>query len=125
MQRTHYHADGYAFTIDEESEVIRVRQKSAVIEFTFGDFSNFAEHFIDFLISDDLIAFRKKMVIDPTTWPPAKEIKSEAAQTNNSPMDAIVRAAISVDAHWREFGPEHGFGEIMDRLYAVLQQQHQ
>jgi hypothetical protein len=43
----------------------------------------------------------------------------------NSPMDAIVRAAINVDAHWREFGPDHGFGEVMDQLYAVLQQRHQ
>jgi hypothetical protein len=43
---------------------------------------------------------------------------------NNTGMDAIVLVARQVDSHWREFGPEHGFGELMDRLYAVIAQQH-
>ena len=55
----------------------------------------------------------------------AQSSGGQSPQAPNSPMDAIVRAAINVDAHWREFGPEHGFGEVMDQLYAVLQQRHQ
>jgi hypothetical protein len=132
---TKYYDSGYACSMDEKGN-INVRHKSAIVGFTYDEFGTFVKCLADFYLSKEVIDFgiamRKEFaqrLLDPTDlekiYPPAKEIKSEAAQTNNSPMDAIVRAAISVDAHWREFGPEHGFGEIMDRLYAVLQQQHQ
>lgn len=77
MSTIYNYPSGYAFSIDHEDKMIRIRQKSAVIEFTFGDFSKFAECFIEFLTSAELIAFRKEMVIDPTTWPPTKKKESQ------------------------------------------------
>lgn len=57
------------------------------------------------------------------TW--AEHYGKFAEQTTNSAMDAILRAAKGVVAHWDEFGPEHGLDESMEVLRRSLAKQHQ
>ncbi len=45
----------------------------------------------------------------------------EAKIEKLTPFNILLK---EVDSHWREFGPDHGFSELMDKVYEVIAQQH-